>query len=107
MAGHVFGLFASSLSKYASETDRGLAEKWLIENGRTYSKDWRWEWALVSPAHYTQCLTYSLLTVALKPIEIIPRREELVSARPGFFGFTIDLRRLITRLARWWLSKHV
>ncbi|MGA3207422.1 MAG: hypothetical protein ABSE05_06320 [Syntrophales bacterium] len=103
----VFGLFASSLTKYADEIDRGVAEKWLVENGRTYLKDWRWNWASVSPMHYMECPTYSLLSVALNPIEISPTREELVSARPGLFGFTIDLRKLITRFARWWLSKNM
>ena len=102
----VFGLFASSLSKYADEIDRGVAERWLVDNGRAFAKDWRWEWASVSPMHYTECPTYSLLAVALNPIEIIPKREEVLSAKPGFLGFTIDLRRLFTRLARWWLSKN-
>jgi len=103
----VFGLFASSLSKYADETDRGVAEKWLVENGRTYSKDWRWNWASVSPMHYMECPTYSLLTVALDPIEINPTSQELISVKPGFFGLTIDLRKFITRFARWWLSRNV
>ena len=107
VAGQVFGLFASSLSKYADEIDRDVVEKFLVKNGRSYSKDWRWNWASVSPMHYMECPTYSLLTVALNPIEISPTKEELVSAKPGLFGFTIDLRKLITRFARWWLSKNV
>lgn len=106
VSSQVFGLFASSLSKYADEIDREAAEKWLVENGRAYSKDWRWNWASVNPMHYMECATYSLLKVDLNPIEISPTREELISAKPGFFGFTIDLRKLITRFARWWLSKN-
>jgi len=102
----VFGLFASSLSEYADEIDRGAAEQWLIKKGKAFANDWRWEWASVRPMHYTECPTYSLLMVALKPIEIIPKREEVLSAKPGVLGFTIDLRRLITRFARWWLSKN-
>jgi hypothetical protein len=103
----VFGLFASSLSKYADEIDQGVAEALLAKNGRAFSKDWRWSWSTVSPMHYTECPTYSLLSVALKPIEIVPKRDEVLAVKPGFFGLSIDLRKLITCLARWWLSKHV
>jgi hypothetical protein len=106
VTGQLFGLFASSLSKYADETDRGVAERWLVDHGRVFAKDWRWDWASVNPMHYTECPTYSLLTVALNSIEIIPKREEVLSAKPGFLGFSIDLRRLLTRLARWWLLKN-
>jgi hypothetical protein len=102
----VFGLFASSLAKYANETDREIAEERLVRNGKAHSKDWRWNWALVAPMHYTECSTYSLLSVALNPIQVIQKEGELVSARLGFFGFSIDLRRLISRFARWWLSKN-
>ena len=102
----VFGLFASFLSEYADEIDRGIAEKWLVENDRSPSNDWRWRWSSVSPMHYTECPTYSLLSVALKPVDIIPKRDEVLSAKPGYFGFSVDLRKLLTRLARWWLSKN-
>ena len=102
----VFGLFVSSLSKYADEIDREAAEKWLVTHGRALSKDWRWNWASVSPMHYMECPTYSLLTVDVNPIEVSPKREELISAKPSFFGFSIDLRKLVTRFARWWLSKN-
>ena len=107
VTGQVFGLFASLLSKYADERDRGVVEKWLSDHGRTFAKDWRWEWAWVNPMHYTECPTYSLLMVALNPIVITPKKEEVLSVKPGIFGFTIDLRRLFTRIARWWLSKNV
>ncbi|MCK9555093.1 hypothetical protein M0R36_04680 [bacterium] len=107
VSSQVFGLFASSLSKYVDEVDRETMEKWLVENGRAYSKDWRWDWASVTHRHYTECSTYSLLKTDLSPIEISPTREELISAKPGFFGFSVDLRKLITRFARWWLRKNI
>lgn len=107
ITGQVFGLFASFLAKYGDGVDRGVAEKMLVANGRSFSKDWRWNWASVIPMHYLECPTYSLLSIDLNPIDVSPSKEELISARPGLFGFTIDLRRLITRLARWWLSKNI
>ena len=103
----VFGLFASFLSEYADEIDRGVAEKGLIEKGRSPSKDWHWSWSSVNPMHYTECLTYSLLSVALRSVEIIPKRDEVLSVKPGYFGLSVDLRKLLTRLARWWLSKNL
>jgi hypothetical protein len=103
----VFGLFASFLSEYADEIDRGVAEKWLVEKGRSPSKDWRWSWSSVNAMHYTECPTYSLLSVALKPVDIVPKRDEVLSVKPGYFGLSVDLRKLLTRLARWWLSKNL
>ena len=103
----VFGLFASFLSEYADEIDRGVAEKRLVESGGANSKNWRWRWSLVRQMHYTECPLYSLLSVALMPIDLIPKKDEILSVKPGFWGFTIDVRKLLTRIARWWLCKHV
>jgi hypothetical protein len=103
---NVFGLFASSLSKFTDELDREASENWLVRHGKAFAKDWRWNWSSVTPTHYTECPTYSLLSVALKPVAIVPKRDEVLLLRPGLFGMSIDLRKLLTRLARWWLTKN-
>ena len=100
-----FGLFASSLSRYADETDREAAENWLVGHGRAFAKDWHWDWALLSPMHYSECPLYSQLPVS-QPISSVVPREEIVALKPGFMGFSIDLKKLITRFSRWWLSRH-
>jgi hypothetical protein len=56
-----FGLFASHLSKYADDIDKGIAEKWLANHGRSFAEDWRWNWSYVEPLHYLQCHLYTLL----------------------------------------------
>jgi hypothetical protein len=100
-----FGLFASSLGRYADEIDRENSEKWLVNNGRAFAKDWRWEWASLNAMHYTECPLYSQLTI-YQPITQIPTREEMLTMKPGAFGFSIDLRKLVSKLSRWWLSHH-
>ena len=74
VTGKIFGLFASSLSRYSSESDRERAEIWISENVGMLQKDWRWNWRSVDPIHYMDCPTFSLLSVALKPVEITPDR---------------------------------
>ncbi|WP_148042267.1 hypothetical protein [Pseudomethylobacillus aquaticus] len=100
-----FGLFASSLCRYADEIDRANAESWLVGNGRAFAKDWRWDWASLNPMHYSECPLYSQLAVSQS---IVPdsTKEEIVSMKPGAFGFSVDLKKLISRFSRWWLSRH-
>lgn len=55
-----FGLFATELHKYADEIDVSIAHKEL--SGKEASPDdWRWNWGLIEPMHYTECPLYSLL----------------------------------------------
>lgn len=55
----VFGLFASSLWRYADELDSDLAhEKLGREQAR--SDDPRWQWSSVTGRHFTECREYSL-----------------------------------------------
>lgn len=100
-----FGLFASALSRYQNETDREAAECGLVANGRSFAKDWRWDWALLNPMHYTECALYSQLPISQPVTSVIPH-EEIVSLKPGLMGFSIDLKKLISRFSRWWLSRH-
>lgn len=100
-----FGLFASSLCRYTDEIDRGAAESWLFGNGRTFAKDWRWEWSSLNTMHYSECSLFSQLVVS-QPITTGSTKEEIVSLKPGAFGISIDLKKLVSRLSRWWLSCH-
>lgn len=101
-----FGLFASMLCTYIDEIDKEAAERLLIENGPAQGKSWRWNWAYVTPMHYSECQLYSQLPIAF-PSAPAPeqKKEEILSVKPGFFGISIDLRKLLTRLSKWWLSK--
>ena len=104
----VFGLFADSLYRYTDEIDTGIAHARLTKEG--YPKDWRWAWAFISPLHYLKCPFYSQLVsrppeTSKDPINI-PSQPELVEVKPGFMGVNLNLKVLVTRLARWWLSKQ-
>jgi len=55
----VFGLFASSLCKYADELDSGLAHERLGRE-QARSDDPRWYWESFTGRHYTECREYSL-----------------------------------------------
>lgn len=101
-----FGLFASTLIRYSDEYEREAASKWLAKQENISINDWRRQWSSVSEMHYTYCPLYSLLSVSLKPITITEKPESIVTAKPSMFGFSIDLKQLLTRFSRWWLSKQ-
>ncbi len=100
-----FGLFVSSLNRYADEIDRDAAENWLVSNGRSSTSDWRWEWSSLNPMHYSQCSVYSQLPLTNTTIAA-SGSEEIVSMKPGAFGFSLDLKKAISKFARWWLSRN-
>jgi len=104
----VFGLFATSLHKYADEIDIETAHRQLGK--RAYPKDWRWNWASVSPLHYLECPVYSQLigshSSLTTPSSENDHEQDLIEVKPGFMGISINLRSLLTRLSKWWLSKQ-
>lgn len=55
-----FGVFASGLHGYASESDRDAAHARLGKESAV-SSDWRWSWSPVTPMHYRECPLYSPL----------------------------------------------
>lgn len=56
----IFGLFASGLYPHHGEIDRALVHERLGREGADLS-DPRWQWASVTPCHYTECSEYSIL----------------------------------------------
>ena len=104
----VFGLFAVSLHKYVDEIDIETAHKHLRENA--YPKDWRWNWASVSPLHYSDCPLYSQLLSSdaffTTPEPSNNNGQDLIEVKPGFMGISINLKSLLTRFSKWWLSKQ-
>lgn len=101
----IFHLFATSLSKHGDEIDRDIAYR-AIEREGGRDKDWRWEWANVTPMHYSDCPLYAQLSVQPKSESPAKdKREEIVALKPGAFGVSIDVKRLLTRLAKWWLAR--
>jgi hypothetical protein len=101
-----FGLFANSLHRYADEIDSDAAHRQLAKSA--YPNDWRWSWANVSPLHYSQCSYYSqiLSSPISSPAAQLPvtPEQDIIEVKPGFMGISINLRALITRVAKWWFS---
>ncbi len=103
-----FGLFAVTLIRYVDEKAQDAAHVRLstIHN----PNDWRWAWTHVEPLHYLNCPVYSQL--ASKSSPNVPNKTrniksvEMVEVKPGFMGINLNIRVLMTRLARWWLSKQ-
>lgn len=72
-----FGLYASHLCGHADEIDLEGAHARLAREG-TGSEDWRWNWAHVSPMHYSECPIYSLLQGG----GVNPRPQRIMGFRP-------------------------
>jgi hypothetical protein len=100
-----FHLFASYLARYPDEIDKEQAERWLVKNGGASAKDWAWDWQSVKEMHYTECPLYSQLPLKHSS-PIVAKPEEIVTIKPGAFGISVDVKRLISRLARWWLERN-
>lgn len=99
----IFGLFASSLGSYSDEIDRDAAEAAIITDGNMNSKDWRLNWSYITALHYSECPLYPQLAHTSQPKKI-EKKEEIVSAKLGAFGVTVDAKQLLTRFAKWWLG---
>jgi len=99
-----FGWFASGLYVYADEIDFDVAHARLGRH-RDHGEEWRWLWSSVTPMHYTECPTYSLLVgQSDQQTNVInsPEGKEMVQLRPTWFGLGIDLKELFSRIRNWW-----
>jgi hypothetical protein len=103
-----FRLFATYLHRYSDEIDYGLAHERLAKD--SYPKDWRWDWENIEPLHYLKCPVYSQLISNPIQNETIDVKdsstEELFELKPGWGGIHLNIKSLLTRLAKWWLSKY-
>lgn len=66
-----FGYFASFLSEYADDIDRGIAHK-RLEAELSSPNDWRWNWSALTPQHFTDCDIYSVLDYRNKESNLHP-----------------------------------
>jgi hypothetical protein len=55
--------------------------------------------------HYSECPLYSQIVVSQSIASGSPK-DEIVSMKPGVFGFSVDLKKLISKFSRWWLARH-
>jgi hypothetical protein len=97
-----FGWFASALYTYTDEIDVDVAHTRLGRLGDQGEK-WRWSWSGITPMHYTECPTYSLLHGSKgQPTDVRKESEpEVLSLRPSWFGIGIDIKALFSRLKKW------
>lgn len=56
-----FGIFASTMCRYANDEDTEIAHQQLARRGIPVS-DWRWNWSQITPVHYSECPLYSPLS---------------------------------------------
>jgi hypothetical protein len=96
----VFGLFASELHRYADEIDTHAAHAQLAKNGAS-ANDWRWQWAYITPLHYSECRLYSqLLSTNAGGTDKIDAKE-IFEVKPGVFGITVNIKEIAKRFWKW------
>jgi len=100
----VSGLFASELHHYADEIDTHAAHAQLV-NERVPASDWRWQWAHITPLHYSECRLYSqLLSTNAGGTDKVDAKE-IIDVKPGVFGITIDIKEITKRVWKWICSR--
>lgn len=96
----VFGLFAVYLRHHSDEIDKETLPE----------KDWRYYWANIKPLHYLNCQVYSQISSKLASISVEPSKElftqELIEVKPTFMGISLNIKVLVARLCKRWLSKQ-
>ncbi len=98
-----FRLFASQLTAYADAEHRETTQMMLSQSGKEEMEDWRWDWWRIQPEHYSTCDLYSPLQHQMPRSTEQAKEEELLEMKPSVGGFSINLKSLLTRLAKWWL----
>jgi len=97
-----FGLFATDLAPYPDIEDK---ERFTASFGCLGQKDWRQDWWHVRELHYSDCPYYSLLPRTLHTATPTGSSEELIEIKPSVAGVRVNIKVLLTRLAKWWLKK--
>ena len=93
------GFFASGLIPWHDEEE----QESFFNQGLPGDGSYKWHWKHLDEMHYSECPLYSLLPYVPNGADV--GVEELVEMKPGFGGFTFDIKLLLTRLARWWLRQ--
>lgn len=65
LAFDAYGVFASAGS-FMDKEDKRMRHKQL-KNEKVHPDDWRWEYFLLTPAHFSECREFSILTHAVAP----------------------------------------
>lgn len=82
-----FGLFASDLFPSLDDETR--------------------EWQSVHELHFSECPLYALLPYVQAAKPASTTEAELLEMKPTVAGFTLNLKVLFTRVARWWLKRQI
>ncbi len=93
----IFGLFASELHPYADQIDTHAAHAQLPHEGAS-ANDWRWQWASITPLHYSECRLYSLLGSIGSGRTQETGAKEIFEAKPGVAGFTLNIKEIAKRI---------
>ena len=103
-----FDLFATDLIPYHDVEESETAQQELATvPGSSMQTDYRWHWRAVHEMHYSECPLYSLLPHVPPTAKADPSSsEELLEMKPSVAGFQLNIKVLVTRLARWWLKKQ-
>jgi len=99
-----FGLFVTHLAQYVDAIDHETARTNLARRN-VPDTDSRWQWSSAAPMHYAECPLYSLLDHDSPERHATTTEADLIEAKPGIFGITINLKTAITRFSEWWLRK--
>ena len=81
-----FRLFASSLNRFADESDAGFMHEYLARIGAD-AGDPRWAWSSVAPMHYSDCPLYAPLASGRAmgiPAETAPVGGTQIALRSAF-----------------------
>lgn len=100
----VFGLFASELHRYADEMDTDAAHAQLSKKGSS-SNDPHWQWAQITPLHYSECRLYSQLLSTNTGETDKSDAKEIIEVKPSMFGITININEIAKRFWKWICSR--
>lgn len=102
-----FGLFASDLIPYSDAETRERTQATLAASGGAPARnDYRWDWWHVDELHFSECPLYALLPYVPADKPDVSAESDLLEMKPSVAGFTLNLKVLFTRLAKWWLRKQ-